>query len=242
MGILLHFIYPAHHPHETHHFPHPLPPKAYYTSMLPPFKTKPVPWSFVYSSTMTTPWILATTSVGCCCWILPLTYTHPEDGMSPISKSSPSCPPWSQYTHATLPATHHCAAVPPPIDSGLTVSTTLPCILGWQVPFDSHAPPHPPLPQELHPDVPTSYGDSVYDYSTAPYSPSTSNQGSVDGIQTNRCHFGFPPPPNWDQETISKKLCRMHSQSMALCFYFAIQSGMHKMLKDAPLVLLPNIL
>jgi hypothetical protein len=152
MGILLDFIYPAHHPHETQHFPHPLPQKVYYTSMPPPIKTKPAPWSFVYSSTIASPQILATTLVGCRYWILPLTYTHPEDGTSPISKSAPSCPPWSQYTHTPLPATHHCAAVPPLIDSGLTVSTTV---------------PH----------------------------PSTSNQGSVDGIQTNRCHFGSPPPP-----------------------------------------------
>ena len=115
--------------------------------------------------------------------------------MLTISKSLPSCSPQSQYTHAPLPATHHCAAVPPPIDSRHTVSTTVPHIQGWQVPFESHAPPHPPPPQELHPDVPTSYGDSVYDYSTAPYSPSTSNQGSMDGIQTNRCHFGFSSPP-----------------------------------------------
>jgi hypothetical protein len=90
--------------------------------------------------------------VGCRYWILPLTYTHAEDGTSPISKSPPSCPPRSQYTHAPLSATHHCAAVPPLIDSGLTMSTTVPC-------------------------------------------PSTSDQGSVDGIQTNRCHFGSPPPP-----------------------------------------------
>jgi hypothetical protein len=141
------------------------------------------------------PQILATMSVVCRYWILPLIYTHPEDGTSPISKSLPSCPPQSQYTHAPLPATHHRAAVPPPIDSGLTMSTTVPHIQGWQVPFESHAPPHPPPLKKLHPDVPTSYGDSVYDYSTAPYSPSTSNRGSVDGIQTNRCHFGFPPPP-----------------------------------------------
>jgi hypothetical protein len=195
MGILLHFIYPAHHPHETQHFPHPSPQKAYYMSTLPPIKTKPASWSFVYSSTIATPQILATTSVGCCYWILPLTYMHLEDATLPIFKSSPSCSPQSQYSHAPLPATHHHAAVPPPIDSGPTTSTTIPRIQGWQVLFEPHPPQHPPPSQDLHPDVPTSYEDSVYHYSTAPYSPSTSDQGIVDGIQTNRCHFGSHPPP-----------------------------------------------
>ncbi len=58
--------------------------------------------------------------------------------------------------------------------------------------------------RKVHPDVPTSYGYSVYDYSTAPYSPSTSNQGSVDGIQTNRCHFGFPHPQLRSRNNIKK--------------------------------------
>jgi hypothetical protein len=92
MGILLDFIYPAHHPNETQHFPHPSPQKAYYTFTPPPIKTKPAPWSFVYSSTIMLPQILATTLVGCRYWILPLTHTHLEDGTSPISKSLPSFP------------------------------------------------------------------------------------------------------------------------------------------------------
>ncbi len=211
--------------------------------MPPPIKTKPAPWCFVYSSTITTPWFLATMSVGCCYWILPLTNMHPEDGTLQIFQSLPSCPPQSQYTLAPFPVTHHCPAIPNPVDSGLTVSTTLPCIQRWQVPFESHAPQHPPLPPKnyiwmfpLHMGTPwTTIAPPRHPQALpilAAWMASKPTDITLDST----------PPPNWDQELISKKLCRMHSQSSALCFNFAIWSGLHKMSKDAPLVLLQNIL
>jgi hypothetical protein len=114
--------------------------------------------------------------VGCRYWILPLTYTHPEDGTLPISKSLPSFPPQSQYTHAPLPATHHRAAVPPLIDSGLTVSTTVP-------------------------------------------PPSTFDQDSVDGIQTNRCHFGPPPPQLRSRKDIKEIVQNALTVIGAVCLF-----------------------
>ncbi len=169
-----------------------------------PIKTKPAPWSFVSSSTTALPQILATTSVGCRYWILPLTYMHPEDCTLPISKSSPSCPPRSQYTHAPLPATHHCAAVPPPIDSGLTVSTTAPGIQGWQVPFESYAQPHPPPPPKnyirmfsLHMGTPCTTIALPRHTQALPILVVWMALKPTDVTLDS-------PPFNWDQESISK--------------------------------------